>query len=74
MKTCPFKISLFGSTVLSVQVAKFLVYKMETVAFGSSVVQFISMFKPKKPCNTMAGGLRNFSAPAPTVNKHLFGE
>ena len=69
VNTCPLKISLFGTTVRSTQLVNAGWCKSLTVALGSSVVQFISIFKPRKASNTWAGGLTNSSASMPTVKQ-----
>ena len=74
VKTCPFKISLFGFRGFSTQLVKVGWCKRVTVAFGLSVEQFITVFIPKKPCTAKGASFRNCSASAPVVNKHWWVE
>ena len=67
VKTCPFKISLFGFRGFSSQLVKVGWCHRVTVAFRLSVEQFITVFIPKKPCSAKVAGVRNRSAPAPAV-------
>ena len=69
VNTCPLKISLFGTTGRSNQLVNVGWCKSLTVALGSSVVQFISIFQSRKAVNTWAGGLTNSSASVPTVKQ-----
>jgi len=74
VKTCPLKISLFGVTVRSTQLVNVGWWRSLTVALGSSVVQFMIIFMPRKPDIAGTGGLTNFSAPVPAkkTNDHQY--
>ena len=57
--------SLFGVTVRSTQLVNVGWCRSLTVALGSSVVQFMIIFIPRKPDIAGAGRLTNVSAPVP---------
>lgn len=71
VNTCPLKISLFGVTTRSTQLVNVGWCKSLTVAFGSSVVQFMTILKPSNAGNAGAGGLRNFSASTPAEKQMI---
>ena len=70
VNTWPVKISLLGLTARSTQLVNVGWCKSLTVALGSSVVQFISIFKLRYASNTGGVGLTNVSAPTP-VEKQM---